>query len=301
MAETLVAYGSRVEITYATEDSWAVLGSGYVPYKLRCNSFSINPTKDTFTDEELRSDRQTADLRHGIMHVGGDISCSFSYGSFDDLIESVMFNTWASDGTIQIGTSQKSLTIQRAFVDIGEYHVFNGCVVNTWKLDIKPNTIITCDFSFIGKEMSLSQVFTSASDKSLSSPFDSFTGEIKEGGNVIAIVTGIDFTIENNISPLTVVLDKSPIGLAEGRAHITGNVTAYFPDSTLLNKFINETESSLEVTITDLDGHSYTFLFPRIKYTGADIPVDGEGPVSQTLPFTALVDSTYSSLQITRV
>jgi len=300
MAEQLVARGSNLELLYAVEESWAELAATPTVYKLRATSFNVNLSKDTFTSNELRSDRQVAELRTGMKSISGDIETELIYGAFDDLIESAMFNTWASDGTITIGTTQRSLTIQRGFPEISAYSAFSGCVVNQWSVSIRPNAVVTSTFSIIGKDMGNSQVLTGGTDKSTYAPFDSFTGTLKEGGTTIAVVTGLDFTLNNNISPLQVLMQDAAVGLAEGRANITGTLTAYFTDVSLLDKFVNETISSIEVTLTDPDGNSLTFYFPRIKYTGGDVPVNDEGPVTISLPFTALKDDTYTSLQITK-
>ena len=300
MAEQLVARGSNLELLYAVEESWAELAATPTVYKLRATSFNVNLSKDTFTSNELRSDRQVAELRTGMKSISGDIETELIYGAFDDLIESAMFNTWASDGTITIGTTQRSLTIQRGFPEISAYSAFSGCVVNQWSVSIRPNAVVTSTFSVIGKDMSNSQVLTGGTDKSTYAPFDSFTGTLKEGGTTIAVVTGLDFTLNNNISPLQVLMQDTAVGLAEGRANITGTLTAYFTDVSLLNKFVNETISSIEVTLTDPDGNSLTFYFPKIKYTGGDVSVNDEGPVTISLPFTALKDDTYTSLQITK-
>jgi len=301
MAEQLVAYGSRLGIYYAEEDSWGVLGSAPTVYKLRATDFGIQLGRDNFTTNELRGNRQKSDVRLGMFNVSGDIPIEFSYGSFDDLLESLFFNTWSSAGTLEVGDTQKSFTIQRSFLDIGEHHAFSGCVVNSFSLSIAPNSIVTGTFSFIGKDMTLTETLTNPIDKSTSSPFDSFTGTIKEGGTTIAIVTGLDITINNNIDPLQVLMNNKPVGLGEGDCDVTGTLTAYFDSSSLLQKFVNETVSSLEVTLTDLNSNSYTIYIPKIKYTGGEVATSGSNsPVTVSLPFMGLYDDTYSIIQITR-
>lgn len=305
MAEQSVALGSRLEVVYAMEDSWSVLPSSYNVYDFRVTGFGVQLEKDSFESEEIRSDRQTVDLRHGMYNVSGDLPVELSYGAFDDIIESAMFNTWQSDDTIEIGTSQKSFRVQRAFTDIGEYHEFPGCVVSSWSLSVEPNSIITSTFSVMGKTMETTQTLSGSTTKASNAPFDSFTGYIYEGGNTssdtIAVVTGLDLTLENNIEALQVVGDNKAVGLAEGRGGVSGTLTAYFGSTTLLNKFLNETESAIEFQLADGSGNSYTFYLPRIKYSGGSIDVSGESPVSISLPFTALKDAGVgNTLKITR-
>ena len=310
MSEITASLGSRFQAAYAVEDTWGVLPSSYDVYNLRVTDFGVNLNRDSFESEEIRSDRQPADLRHGMNDVSGDVGVELSYGAFDDLISSAMFNDWASDDTIVIGTTQKSLRLQKGFTDVGKYHEFTGCVVSSWSLTIEPNAIVTSTFSFTGEKMETTQTLTGPTDKATNAPFDSFSGYLYEGtagsslasSDEIATVTGIDMSLENNLEPLQVIGKRNAQGLAEGRATLTGTLSAYFASDILLDRFINETEAAIEFQLTDDSGNSYTFYIPRLKYTGSTIDVGGEGAITMSLPFTALVPSTApnSILQITR-
>jgi hypothetical protein len=298
-----VARGSRLNVSYAMEDSWASLPTIYTAYNLRLTDMGVNLTKDSFQSNELRADRHIADLRHGMRSVSGDIPVELSYQSFDDMIESAMYNEWETDNTIVTGTTEKSFTLQKHFSDIGQYHVFSGCIVNTWSVSVQPNAIVTSTFNIMGEDMttSTSPTLAGATAKSAYSPMDSFTGALSEGGSAISIITGIDFSIANNIATLPVIGSKYTAGLVDGRATITGTVNAYFANSILLAKFLNETESSLQFSVSD-GTRSMQFYMPRIKYSGGDVPTSGEGPITMSMPFQALYDSvTGYSLRITKV
>lgn len=298
-----IASGSRLAVTYGMEETWGELDTDATLYELRVTGNTVNLTKDSFQSQELRSDRQIADLRHGMLNVSGDLPVELSHTSFDDLITSAMFEDWASDDTIATGTTEYSFTLQKYFSDIGVYHVFPGCVVNNWNISVTPNGIITSTFNVMGKtmEVTAAEWTGSASAKATTSPFDSFSGTLQEGGVTNALITSIDFSLSNGLATLPVIGSNTTIGLVDGRANITGTVVAYFANATLLNKFINETESSLQFQLADPSSNTMTFYMPRIKYTGGDVPVNGEGPVSVTLPFQALYSSGSGySLQITR-
>ena len=298
-----VARGSRVGVSYAMEGAWASLGTAYTPYDLRVTGVGVTLSKDSFQSNELRSDRQIADLRHGMLTAGGDIPVELSYESFDDLIESAMFEEWQTDGTIVTGTTMKSFTLQKHFSDIGQYHVFPGCVVNTWSVNVTPNGIITSSFNVMGETMTTATTThwnTSTSTKATGSPFDSFTGTLLEDGAPNALITGIDLSLSNNITNLQVIGQNKSVGLVDGRSNITGTMTAYFASSDLLAKFIDEEESSLSFQLGD-GTKSMTFFMPRIKYSGGDVPVNDEGPIILNMPFQALYDSvTGYTLQITK-
>jgi len=300
---TDVASGSRLAVTYAMEDSWASLPTANSAYELRVTGVGVNLTKESFQSQELRSDRQIADLRHGMLAVSGDIPVELSYESFDDIIESAMFEDWTSSETIVTGTTEKSFTIQKYFSDITQYHIFPGCVVNTWTIDVTPNGMITSSFGVMGETMTtaVASVLDTASVKSTNSPFDSFSGTLLEGGVANALITSINFSLTNNITTLPVIGSNTTVGLVDGRCNITGTVSAYFANSTLLDKFINETESSLSFQLVDPSSNTMTFSLPRIKYSGGDVPVNGEGPIALNMPFQALYSSgSGHTLQITK-
>ena len=76
-------------------------------------------------------------------------------------------------------------------------------------------------------------------------------------GSPVPLVADIHFNhrlairaIENGISPKYVVGSKETIRPSIGRYKVTGQVSAYFEDSYLLEKFINEASSSLVFTLT---------------------------------------------------
>jgi hypothetical protein len=89
--------------------------------------------------------------------------------------------------------------------------------------------------------------------------------------------------------------------MTEGTVEITGSLTALFESVALYNKFVENTTSSLEFTLV-AGTKSMSFLMPKVKYTVANIPVEGDGPVSVEMEFEALFDSTEgTTLKITRV
>jgi hypothetical protein len=83
----------------------------------------------------------------------------------------------------------------------------------------------------------------------------------------------------------------------------TGSFSAYFEDAALINRFLNETESAIEVSVTDAASvvNSYAFTFPRVKINSADVGVDGPTSRVISMSFTALYDTTANTnLKIVR-
>ena len=59
-------------------------------------------------------------------------------------------------------------------------------------------------------------------------------------------------------------------------------------------KFLNETESNLEFTLSD-GTNAYTFSLPRVKYNSGQPDVSGEGEVTVSMGFQALFNATEES------
>jgi hypothetical protein len=296
--------GSRHALYLVEESTYGTTPTSPTMAAVRHKSTSLALKKDSVQSEEIRSDRMISDYRHGNYKVGGDIAVELSYGSFDKILEGLLAGTWSlqspSSGTdrLKAGTTRKSYSLLRHFGDLSSgspYHLFKGCEFSKGSLMVKPNAMVELGLTVIGQDMSISASAPSGStlqSPSTTSPFDSFTGTISENGSQIAVVTELALEIDNGHAERFIVGDQQGLRPSIGRSNVKGTLTAYFEDTTLLSKFINETESSLQFNLVDLSGNRYTFTVPRIKYTGGQPDVKNEGPITLAMPFQALYDST---------
>lgn len=201
---------------------------------------------------------------------------------------------------VKAAATRSSFSFIRHFADIATldnpYYIYRGVELNSIQLSISANSMITGTFSVIGQSQETAQDLTGLgtptyNPASTTSPLDSFTGTLDEGGTAVAVITEISMTLQNGIEPRFVVGSKNSIYPSVGRSNLTGQATAYFEDSTLVNKFLNETESSLVFSLPDGAGNVQRYRIPRIKYTGGQPDVSGEGPITLSMPFQALLDS----------
>jgi hypothetical protein len=197
--------------------------------------------------------------------------------------------------SVRASTDRYTFTVEREFGDIDRWARFTGCVVGQMNLSLKPNAIVTGKLSIVGKAAAYAATALDAATtvSQDNSPLDAFSGSLYEGGVAVALITGIDLNISNNANPNFVVGSPFASNITLGRSDVTGDITAYFQDMEMLNKFINETESSLEVYLgTGTSGYnSYRIYLPRIKYGSGDNTVSGEGPIEMKISFQALLDS----------
>lgn len=297
-----IGVGSASQLLRIAETTWGTTPSPTpVGIATRYTGLSLNPVKDTFESKEIRADRQTADLRHGILMGVGDIDVEHSNAAYDDFLESAMFAAWATD-TLEIGSTRKSFTLEIGHTGINQFIFFTGCVVDKMSVSMKPGEIVTGKFSIKAQDcdQGTSTVFSGGTTAAATgTPYDTFTGTISEGGSGIGIVTALDFTLDNQLEEAKVIGSSSLYDLAPQRAKITGTLSAFFENATLLNKFLDETASSLSVTAA-AGSKSLTFAMANIKYTGAKIDVNKEGLLVVDMPFVALYHATDSALKITR-
>lgn len=302
------ADGSRHRVGLVAESSYGTTPSSPTFATFRHTGSSLKTAKDSFVSEELRADRQIADFRHGVKRVEGGIDFEFLYDSvFHDVLEAVLGGTWTEAGasgtagdTLKAGVNRNSFTIVREFTDVDDagadvYATHTGCELDQLSLTLNPNGIVTGSVTVLGQDTTTATTNPgSFSAASTAKPFDSFSGSISEGGSPIAIVTGLELQIANGLAARYVVGTDTTIRPSIGKINVTGTLTAFFESKALVDKFLNETESSVEFSLTD-GTNTYTFELPRIKYSDADYPTNGDGPITLSLPFQALYNSADSS------
>lgn len=267
---------------------------------IRHTGATLGITKGSFVSEELRPDRQISDMRHGTKQTGGEIQFELSYGSFDKFLEAVLCGTWTGD-VLKAGTTRRSFSVLRDFADIttDRFELYTGVELNNLSLTVPVEGMVTGSFATVGKGMTIADAAPADSTynaPTTTSPLDGFSGELKEGGATIATVTEIQFTLENGVAPrFTLGSDEVQLRASIGRSNLSGNVTVYAEDASMLKKFLNETESELEFSLVDKAGNAYKFEFPRIKYNGGQRDTSGQGPITTSLPFQALFDTASAS------
>ena len=298
------AQGSRSSLSFITESTFGTTPAGNFT-NLPFSTHSLNLTKDRVAGTDIQADRMARVDRHGNRQVGGDIVVDLRDGDFDVFLESAMLNTWATN-VLKVGTTPKFMSIEDYAADIDQSRVFTGMSVSTMGISLAPNQMVTTTFGMVGKDMTISATEKTQNAASGAQPFDAYSGDISignvGGASAVAIVTALDFTLNNSYAPTFVIGDDSAPSLEYGRAEVEGTLTAYFEDASLINRFLNETETEIEVSVDDPTGaNSYTFSFPRVKINSADVGVDGPTSRMISMSFVALYDATEgTNLKITR-
>jgi len=301
---TEFAQGSRSSLSFIEEATFGTTPIGNFQ-NLPFSTHSLNLAKDRLQGNDIQADRMPRVDRHGNRQVGGDIVVDLRDGEYDTFLESAMMGAWDTT-TLKVGTTPKYFTIEDYAADIDQARLFTGMTVSSMGVSLAPNQMVTTTLSMLGKEMTIGATQKTQDASVGASPFDAYSGDLSIGDvgslSASAIVTAIDFSIDNAFSPTFVIGDASAPCYQYGRATIEGSFTAFFNDATLINRFLNETNSALQVSINDPSGaNEYTFLFPYIKINSADANVGGPEGRFVECSFVALYDATEATnLKITR-
>ena len=290
------AQGSRSSLSYIVESTFGTTPAGSFN-NLPFSTHSLNLSKDRVAGTDIQADGMPRVDRHGNRQTAGDIVADLRKGDFDDFLEAAMLNSWSTDD-LTVGVTPKYFSIEDYAADIDQARLFTGMTVSTMGVSIAPNQMITTTFGMVGSNMSVGALQKTQIASSGNAPFDAYSGDLAIGNagstpSALATVTALDFTLNNSFAPTFVIGDSAAPSLEYGRAEIEGSFTSYFEDAALINRFLNETETALEVSVDDPTGaNPYTFLFPRIKINSADVGVDGPGSRMITCSFVALYDTT---------
>lgn len=100
------ASGINKVVSYKKETSFGTLPSPTTGGQtLRRVSSTFNLTKETYQSEEIRTDYQLVDMRHGVRSVEGSISGELSAGTYADFLASALARNWTAATPSALGST----------------------------------------------------------------------------------------------------------------------------------------------------------------------------------------------------
>ena len=216
-------------------------------------------------------------------------------------------STLLMGNNIRNGVLKKSVTFEKHFADIDEYHTYAGMRGSTMTLSLESAAILTGTFGFQGKSQALSSVTVASatSEQSTNTVMNSSgnVGRIWYNGS---IATGICFqsaeiSLDNNARDQQCVGSDVNSGIGLGNAAVTGNFSAFYLNNDILDNFVNKDNVDFRFQVTDLAGNSYVFDVARIRLTEATANAEGANQdVVQNISFGAFVSETGNyTIQVT--
>lgn len=274
--------------------------------KLRNTGSSLQFTAESVQSQEIRADRNVTDIIRTQSSVSGNIDFELSYATYDSFIEGVLSSSFGGTGTsidprtIVNGTQKKYFTLERSFETgaTDQFEQYQSCEVDTMSLNIAASEIITGSMGLIGIGATQSTAsidvdgYTPANTNRV---FNSvkMVNSIQEGGvEYKSNVQSLSLDIANNKRESRAIGSEAPSAIGDGQFVATGQITIYFKDNVVYDKFLNETLTSLRVELEDDVGNTMIINMPKVLYTNVSREIPGNNEdVLVVLDYQAIYDA----------
>lgn len=249
------AQGSRSYLAVQKETTFNTSPATPALIKVPFSSESLSKSVGIEENDHLFSGRNAQAPRRGTVDVGGGIN--FNLGFYPGNLLYYLLGdvaTTAPTHTIKVGSALPSFVIEKGFADIGQYFLYKGCKAKKLSLAVTPSGFQKCSLEIMGASETVSTTaFDSTLDTLGDSPLDgAMIAAFTEGGVSATGITSLSIDIENDLDGDTFTLagGGSRGSIGDGRVKVSGNLKGFFENTTLYNKAVNATESSLAVTFT---------------------------------------------------
>ena len=177
------------------------------------------------------------------------------------------------------GTTQRPFTFERQQQDLTSpaYELFKGIEIAGMNWTMQAGEIIAGNFSTIGRSATVSTSRSSGATDVAAPTYPvlnaaSNVGSLLENGALVttSYMTELGFELNNNLAGQRAIGDLANVGIRNGEVALGGTLKAYFNDTALLSKVINDTETSImfKAGQSSDNKNAYVFDIPRVKLTG---------------------------------
>ncbi len=259
------------------------------------NSNDVSGDQNQEQPETITGSRSAVQPIRGNMSVSGNITIPIDVRNIGWWL-TAMFGAPDTSGSdpythvFKMSPTQPSMVLEKGFTDIGQYFLQNGCKVGSFELaDVSGDGELTATVGIEGQTESRgTSTFDDTATQEVFERFHKFQAALQEGGSSFAKAAEFSLSLGFDLET-----DKYTIGnngqrysIPEGLSQITGSITGIFDDSTLVDKAINNTETSLNLKFTN-GAHSLEFDMTEVQYNRTSPGIDGPRGIVLPLDFTA--------------
>jgi hypothetical protein len=179
--------------------------------------------------------------------------------------------------------------------DVTVSRLFTEVRATKYAIALPTSGIVTTTISFMGRDMvpvDSSRYFTTPTAVTTPDTTTSTSGVVMVNGVSLGLITALSLDCTLAAASADVVGQTFSADILLGTAVVTGQMTAYLADVTLLNDFLNESEVAIAVMVqsnTAANSPAISFYLPRVKFSGAAVNLTGEAGQIITMPFQALL------------
>jgi len=206
------------------------------------------------------------------------------------------------------GTTERSFTIERQHTDVAStFELYTGVKVNSMTLNVAAGSISRYTFALLGQdEVSAAATAASSTTAHTTNPImngvDNVYAVRENHVSLGTIVRSFSLSVANNHFARQAVGALGPVSMGSGSCVVTGTLSVYFENNTLLDKFRNWTTTNLSFILQDSAGNAYCFHVPECKITLGRATTPGlNQDITAELSFQGYRDTTYGhTVRVTR-
>lgn len=207
-----------------------------------------------------------------------------------------------SRSIVKNASTKKYFSLEYAMTDVAEFMAFRGMRANSLDLSIDVGAIIGGSFGFVGMGHSSVTATTMPGSPIASQTLDpqsavTDVGTIYEAGTDLlangSFIKSVKLNVNNNLRGQKAVAVYGNAGIGDGELALSGQLEVYMPDASYYRKWLNGTNTALQLGTGDALGNGYLFDFPKVTFK--DVGFNPGGTTDDTmltLPFDAFYDPT---------
>jgi hypothetical protein len=220
--------------------------------------------------------------------------------------------TYKRADKLSIGTTKKSYSIEKAFLDLTNKAInYRGMIASEMNLNVSYGEIVNGSFTFSGNDYEAvdasvdfmtngrtidAAATTQSMNGSVDMPFlaSGATGTLE---GVTFCIQSLELSLNNNLNPLNCIGETAPIDYDAGTAQIEVSLSAYLSNANweLLQKKLTQEAFALGFIVKNIDG-AYAFYLPAIQVSFDDPSSGGANQIiSLEMSGTAKVGATGES------
>lgn len=208
--------------------------------------------------------------------------------------------TWTPTGKVTFapasGFTDDSFAIEDWHSDTSQSELYLGEKLNEMAFSVPSDGNVDVTMNFMGRDVQTATAayYVTPAAETTTPICHSSSGVIVAPSGALAIVTAFSLSVKGNMAPEPASGSSLYSAIDPGRILVDGSLSAYMPDGTLRDYFLNETLVSLvgvfggsQLAAADFVG----FTLPTLKLSSADKD-DGDKPVIRNFSFAAEYNST---------
>lgn len=277
-----IAVGAKTTVIMDIEASYGTPPTVHGGVKLPINNFSLKPSRAKNSAATLTGQYDPTAPFDGNLEVSGSVTVPVDARAFGHWLKA-MFGAPTTTGDAapythvwKSGADMPSLMLQATYGPV--FGQFTGCKVASMSLQAGGDGELTASVNLNARDTDyVDTSYNDAPTAVVLKRFGNFQGSLLSSGQPLGVVT--DFSLDINFGLDTAIRAIGDQGrvydLVQGIMAVTGSITVFFTDKTLLVKSKNSEEFSLDLGFAIDEANKLNFSLPEVQLSFDGPTVDG--------------------------